>query len=210
MECCRRVVADHVRSSSITAPDSQRASDSRANYGRIQSGPVAVAEWLDVLAMATAWQYAVAGPNARIETWAVHRGPPRRLGLNKVVNASSTFLSPVAGDEWIAVGDAATAFDQSRLRGWSMPLLRACRRWSGISAGGVTSEIASNSDVVSVTFAHSESGRRPSATLRLQMGKPHAPAAKQSQGRDVMRRSGKLALLHVLRQASNGAPEGTC
>lgn len=117
--------------------------------------------WLDVDVVETGWKYAVAGPDGRSESWAVHRQARRSGNSGALVNASSVTLSHAAGAGWIAVGDAAAAFDPITSQGLANALSSALVAAGAIvSAGGVSDASAVNySDIISNTFSYSEVGR---------------------------------------------------
>ena len=66
--------------------------------------------WLNFALDREGWVYAITGPGARRDAW--HVGPPSRPRMgHHAVDASARRLSPAAGHRWIAIGDAASAFD---------------------------------------------------------------------------------------------------
>jgi flavin-dependent dehydrogenase len=69
--------------------------------------------WLDVQQVdAASWSYQIRGRGGLTQTWRIHRAGTRSTpGLLRRVDASARILSKMAGDGWIAVGDAASAFD---------------------------------------------------------------------------------------------------
>lgn len=68
--------------------------------------------WLRYEPSDTGWSYSLSGPAERQEAWEVapHRTQPVRECAH-VVDASASVLVPAAGPGWIAIGDAAAAFD---------------------------------------------------------------------------------------------------
>jgi flavin-dependent dehydrogenase len=119
--------------------------------------------WLDFEATRDGWSYQLIGPNGRQEAWTVHRGRTRPLAqTGGCVDASSARLSRAACDRWIAIGDAAAAFDPITSQG----LVHALAT-SVVAAGAILSprglyQEASRiySDAVASTFDNSEVGRR--------------------------------------------------
>lgn len=66
--------------------------------------------WLHFSSDGDGWHYSISGPNQRRDAWRIEPSHHRRSGTT-FVDASSRTLSPTAGRRWIAIGDAATAFD---------------------------------------------------------------------------------------------------
>ncbi|TBA52712.1 NAD(P)/FAD-dependent oxidoreductase [Rhizobium ruizarguesonis] len=121
------------------------------------SGPA----WLDVEAFAKSWDYALSGPDGRREKWTVYRGHGRTGKIGPRVNASSSCLSSAAGNGWIAIGDAAAAFDPITSQGLVNALSSAIVAAGAIiSPEGLSQQAASvYSEVMAATFANSERGR---------------------------------------------------
>jgi len=118
--------------------------------------------WLDVEASGMNWGYTICGPEGRRERWSVHRdGDRAETGLGIRMNASSSCLSQAAEEGWIAVGDAATAFDPIASQGLVNALSTALVAAGAIlSPRGLTEEAACTySEAVAATFANSERGR---------------------------------------------------
>jgi flavin-dependent dehydrogenase len=71
------------------------------------------AVWLDVRKLdESSWSYKVRGVAGQVQTWRVYRAGTRSTpGALWRVDASARMLSKMAGERWIAVGDAASAFD---------------------------------------------------------------------------------------------------
>jgi flavin-dependent dehydrogenase len=116
--------------------------------------------WLCVNDDNDGWSYSLAGPSRQHETWRVSR---RAVGSGRDirVNASATCLSDAAGAGWIAIGDAACAFDPIASQGLFHAVSTALVA-AGIilSAAGLTAETGSlYAGAVHATFAHSERGR---------------------------------------------------
>ncbi|WP_157087915.1 NAD(P)/FAD-dependent oxidoreductase [Bradyrhizobium jicamae] len=123
-----------------------------------RQGPV----WLDVEGSAGSWDYTMSGPNGRREKWTVYRNNGRFQDRTRhQVNASSSCLSPAAGEGWIAIGDAATAFDPITSQGLINALSSALVAAGAIMfPGGLSMEAAAiYSEAVAATFANTESGR---------------------------------------------------
>jgi flavin-dependent dehydrogenase len=140
---------------------SERLVACRRRSGRLQGldrGPT----WLDLEAMHDSWSYQLAGPNGRQEAWTVHRGSARSLArTGRCVDASSARLSHAACDRWIAIGDAAAAFDPITSQGLINALATAI-----VAAGAILSPRGLDreasriySDAVASTFDASEVGR---------------------------------------------------
>jgi flavin-dependent dehydrogenase len=116
--------------------------------------------WLSVNDEIDHWSYSLDGPGGRRETWRVSRAAHRSAG-SAWVNASATCLSPAAGATWIAVGDAACAFDPITSQGLFHAISTALIA-AGIilSAEGLTAETGTfYAGAVDSTFAQSEYGR---------------------------------------------------
>lgn len=66
--------------------------------------------WLHFSVDAEGWRYTMTGPSGRRDTWRV-AVPLRGESRSNMVDASARLLAPTAGRRWIAIGDAACAFD---------------------------------------------------------------------------------------------------
>jgi flavin-dependent dehydrogenase len=118
--------------------------------------------WLDVKGRLRCWSYQVSGPDGRRERWIVYPPSGRRHRRSTLrADASSAILSQGAGDGWIAVGDAAIAFDPVTSQGLTSALAT-----SVVAAGAILSPRGLDdessriySDAIAATFAHSEVGR---------------------------------------------------
>lgn len=68
--------------------------------------------WLCFEPSDAGWSYSLSGPTGRRDAWEVapHRKQPASESA-QIVDASASMLVPAAGDGWIAIGDAAAAFD---------------------------------------------------------------------------------------------------
>jgi flavin-dependent dehydrogenase len=119
------------------------------------------ASWLDFRSDASSWFYDIHGPEGRAQTWRIRpSGAPAGNALLSV-NASARVLSQAAGEGWIAVGDAAVAFDPIASQGLFNALSSALVA-AGIlvSADRLTPATAVlYSDAVAATFIYSEVGR---------------------------------------------------
>jgi flavin-dependent dehydrogenase len=126
------------------------------------SGPV----WLKVDGDPDGWSYSVSGPDGRQESWEVfhpgRRSPDRNAPqCGPRVDASSARLTSVAGEGWMAVGDAALSFDPVTSQGLANAFSTAIA-----AAGYVLSSLDSDrlasaeySQALFNTFAYSERGR---------------------------------------------------
>jgi flavin-dependent dehydrogenase len=118
--------------------------------------------WLDVKGRRHCWSYQVSGPDGRRERWIVY--PPsghRPRRSSQRADACSAILSRAAGAGWIAVGDAAMAFDPVTSQGLTNALATSVVAAGAIlSARGLDEESSRiYSDAITASFAHSESGR---------------------------------------------------
>ncbi|MBY5523589.1 hypothetical protein HFO62_30115 [Rhizobium leguminosarum] len=119
------------------------------------------AVWLDVEGRCGMWSYSTLGPDGRRERWSVHRGESRRRARDHVVNASAACLTRAAGNGWIAIGDAAVAFDPIASQGLANALSSAIVSAGAIAyEGNITPRVASDySASISTTFEYSEHER---------------------------------------------------
>jgi flavin-dependent dehydrogenase len=126
---------------------------------------VSDAGWLDVesdVSRQGQWSYAVSGPNGRRERWVIYRPGQHAIGHSRLrADASSALLSHAAGDGWIAIGDAAAAFDPVTSQGLANALSTAL-----VAAGAILSPEGFDdaacrvySGAIAATFHHSEAGR---------------------------------------------------
>ncbi len=139
--------------------------------------------WLEVDSALRSWSYSIAGPNGRRESWTVYRDDGRRRrGAGLRVNAASSCLSHAAGPGWIAVGDAASAFDPIASQGLVNALSSALVAAGAIlSPDGLSADAASGyCDIVAATFANSERGRRAvyDELAKRQAAKPREPTPR--------------------------------
>jgi flavin-dependent dehydrogenase len=79
--------------------------------------------WLEVEGDAAGWSYKLCGPAGRTERWHFPRGGAA-LG-DRRADASSARLDRAAGEHWVAVGDAAAAFDPVTSQGLANALSTA-------------------------------------------------------------------------------------
>lgn len=118
--------------------------------------------WLEVKSEQDAWSYSVTGPDGRIEVWTI--GPNFRCQPRSHIrkNASPSYLHPSAGEGWIAIGDAASAFDPINSQGLMNALNSALLAAGAIVATDtITIEMAAfYTDAVVRTFTESEIARK--------------------------------------------------
>lgn len=119
------------------------------------------ASWLDYRSDGSSWSYRIDGPGARAQTWRIRPSPTRAGAVLRTVDASASLLSAAAGEGWIAVGDAAIAFDPIASQGLFNALSSALVAAGAIlSADLLTPAVAkSYSDAATATFLLSEAGR---------------------------------------------------
>ena len=127
----------------------------------LRTGPDAC--WLDVKRRSRqGWSYPVSGPDGRRERWIVHRPEQRSMARARVARRCIVVAAvAAAGDGWIAIGDAAAAFDPVTSQGLANALSTAL-----VAAGAILSPDGLDdgacriySDAVATTFHHSEAGR---------------------------------------------------
>ena len=118
--------------------------------------------WLDFARSDGGWSYRIRGPNGRVQSWRIRRAGAgeRRAGACRV-DASSAVLTEAAGPGWIAIGDAAAAFDPITSQGLGNALSSAL-----VAAGMILSGAAADPEraqlyasAVRMTHARSEAGR---------------------------------------------------
>ena len=118
--------------------------------------------WLEFAKDASGWSYRIHGPGGQAQTWRIRRSamPPAASALLRV-DASARMLSVAAGERWIAVGDAASAFDPIASQGLFNALSSALVAAGALlSADGLSPATALlYADAVATTFAWSEAGR---------------------------------------------------
>lgn len=129
--------------------------------------------WLCVVDDVGGWSYSLDGPGRQREIWRVSR---RTAGSGIRVNASAACLSDAAGAGWIAIGDAACAFDPIASQGLFHAISTALVA-AGIilSTEGLTVDAGSlYAGAVHATFAHSERGRAEVYRMSKGRGAPIA------------------------------------
>jgi hypothetical protein len=118
--------------------------------------------WLDVAKHGSSWSYRIHGPAGQAQSWRIRRSAmqPAANALLRV-DASAGILSAAAGEGWIAVGDAACAFDPIASQGLFNALSSALVATGALlSADGLSPASAQlYSDAVAATFSWSEAGR---------------------------------------------------
>lgn len=115
--------------------------------------------WLDVDWGTASWTYALTGPDGSQERWHVGRKVPKGTAA---ANSSSVRLSCAAGDGWIAIGDAAAAFDPVASQGLANAFTTALAASEILSSRQGLSDVSAKNyaDRVAATFDHSERMRR--------------------------------------------------
>lgn len=79
-----------------------------------------VGPWLQYSSCSSNWSYSLSGPSARNETWEVSASRQKTgEAAIAVTDASTSVLQPSAQAGWIAIGDAAAAFDPIYSQGLS-------------------------------------------------------------------------------------------
>ena len=124
---------------------------------------VSTPAWLDVQRQdGSSWSYQIRGVGGHAQTWRIRRsGTADMQQAVRRVDASANMLSVAAGEKWIAVGDAASAFDPVASQGLFNALSSGLTAAGAlISADGLSDTNAQlYSDAVAVAFAWSEAGR---------------------------------------------------
>lgn len=119
------------------------------------------ASWLDYRSNGSNWSYRIHGPEGRAQTWRIRAsGKPARDALLSV-DASARALSEAAGEGWIAVGDAAIAFDPIASQGLFNALSSALVATGALMSADRLSPVTARlySAAVTATFLYSEAGR---------------------------------------------------
>lgn len=119
-------------------------------------------DWLAFEAVGSSWSYALCGPDGRREKWAVTPpGPSSKRHPARKVDASSGRLACAAGENWIAIGDAAATFDPIASQGLFNALSTAL-----VAAGAMLAPCGFGADAalmyseaVAATFQNSQRGR---------------------------------------------------
>jgi flavin-dependent dehydrogenase len=123
--------------------------------------PAGSASWLEYSSDGPTWSYRISGPRGRVQTWRIRRsGTPAGDALLSV-DASACLLSEAAGEGWIAVGDAAMAFDPIASQGLFNALSSALVATGALLSADRLSPTSARlySDAVATTFLHCEAGR---------------------------------------------------
>lgn len=119
--------------------------------------------WLDVEKDDEhSWSYRIRGVDGREQSWRIRpAGSGTTPDAIRRVDASASMLSEMAGDGWIAIGDAASAFDPIASQGLFNALSSALVAAGALlSAGGLNTTSAKfYSDAVTAAFLWSEAGR---------------------------------------------------
>jgi flavin-dependent dehydrogenase len=108
---------------------------------------------------AAAWMWSAKGTSMPPPA----RKPARQSPLlRRVVDASSACLDRISGPGWLAVGDAASAFDPITSQGMSQALASALAGAHAIrdAADGSREALAGYADAVRATWIRTEAGRR--------------------------------------------------
>ncbi|WP_236840914.1 NAD(P)/FAD-dependent oxidoreductase [Bradyrhizobium sp. CCGE-LA001] len=117
--------------------------------------------WLDYRSDGPTWSYRIHGPGGRVQNWRIRAsGTPAGRALLSV-DASACTLSQAAGEGWIAVGDAAIAFDPIASQGLFNALSSALVATGALLSTDRLSPAAARlySDAVTATFVRCEAGR---------------------------------------------------
>jgi flavin-dependent dehydrogenase len=121
------------------------------------------AVWLDVQKLdESSWSYQIHGVAGQVQTWRVYRvGTRWTPGALWRVDASARMLSKMAGERWIAVGDAASAFDPITSQGLFNALSSALVASGALMASsGLDIDTARiYSDALTAAFVWSEAAR---------------------------------------------------
>jgi hypothetical protein len=119
--------------------------------------------WLDVWKHDDAnWSYRVQGVDGKAQVWRIRRAGTRPTpGALLRVDASASILTATAGEGWMAVGDAASAFDPIASQGLFNALSSALVAAGALqSSDGLTAGTArAYADAVGAAFFFSEAGR---------------------------------------------------
>jgi flavin-dependent dehydrogenase len=115
--------------------------------------------WLEVDWGVASWSYSLTGPDGIHERWQVAHHLPKGGAR---ANASSVRLACAAGEGWIAIGDAAAAFDPVASQGLANAFSTALAAAEILSSPQGLSDASGRryADRVAATFDHSERVRR--------------------------------------------------
>jgi len=134
------------------------------------------ASWLDYRSVESSWSYRIDGPGGRSQSWRVRASGAAAGDTLLSVDASMHVLSEAAGEGWIAVGDAAIAFDPIASQGLFNALSSALVATGVVLSDRLSAAVArSYSDAVIATFLHCEAGR-----INVYNYKPFSPALQPS------------------------------
>jgi len=97
--------------------------------------------WLHFMGDTEGWRYTMTGPQGRRDAWRI--AAPRHGQVRvDMVDASARRLTPTAGHRWIAIGDAACAFDPICCQGLAHATSSALAAAGMIVQGGTVLESA--------------------------------------------------------------------
>jgi len=102
---------------------------------RVQADATCRAGWLDVAAMPHGWRYDVSGPGGAREAWLLSR---RAGSAQSSSLAGMARLDCAAGEDWLAIGDAASAFDPLASQGLWQALASALSAADTLRASSTT------------------------------------------------------------------------
>jgi flavin-dependent dehydrogenase len=122
-------------------------------------------QWLNVRGLSQGWRYNLLGPHGVRQSWSVQRGKAsfnRPSTRHNCYDASSACLDTCAGPHWLAIGDAAAAYDPISSQGLASALASALAASELALSGGplAPSEQQKFSALVARTHARTEAGRR--------------------------------------------------
>jgi flavin-dependent dehydrogenase len=137
----------------------------------------APASWLDYRSDGPTWSYRIRGPRERVQAWRIRASGTAAGDALLRVDASACILSEAAGEGWIAVGDAAMAFDPIASQGLFNALSSALVATGALLSADRLSRTTARmySDAVTTTFLHSEAGR-----MSVYSTMPPSPALQSS------------------------------
>ncbi|WP_316395231.1 NAD(P)/FAD-dependent oxidoreductase [Bradyrhizobium sp. 33ap4] len=119
--------------------------------------------WLDVRKHdETSWSYRIEGPVGKVQIWRIRKpGTATAPDALRRVDSSASILTEMAGESWLAVGDAACAFDPIASQGLFNALSSALVSAGALQVSGrLTCDAArAYSGAVAAAFLFSEAGR---------------------------------------------------
>jgi flavin-dependent dehydrogenase len=119
--------------------------------------------WLDVLKHdETSWSYIINGPQGHRQVWRIRRaGTGPMGGAILQTDASASILSAMAGEGWMAIGDAASSFDPIASQGLFNALSSAVVAAGALQSSGRPDAGTARlyTDAVTTAFLWSEAGR---------------------------------------------------